>query len=281
MAEAPTLTRFTLTVDAGVAELTLAVPEELNRMPPAFWEELPAALEALEARGDVRVLIIASTGKHFTAGMDVSAFDGSGATPTDRGHAGEQSRRHLLKLQDVFSRLERARFPVIAATQGGCVGGGVDLIAACDMRYCRADAFFVIQEINIGLAADVGTLQRLPKLIPAGLMRELAYTGRRIFAEEAKASGLVNAVFEDQETLLSEVRRIARGIAEKSPLAIHSSKEIMNYARDHTLEDALRYQAVWMGALTQGGELAEAFRAQKAGEAPSFKDLPPLEAQGK
>ena len=158
-----------------------------------------------------------------------------------------------MKLQDVFSRLERARFPVIAATQGGCVGGGVDLIAACDMRYCRADAFFVIQEINIGLAADVGTLQRLPKLIPAGLMRELAYTGRRIFAEEAKASGLVNAVFEDQETLLSEVRRIARGIAEKSPLAIHSSKEIMNYARDHTLEDALRYQAVWMGALTQGG----------------------------
>ncbi|MEE3110284.1 MAG: enoyl-CoA hydratase-related protein, partial [Pseudomonadota bacterium] len=116
MAEAPTLTRFTLTVDAGVAELTLAVPEELNRMPPAFWEELPAALEALEARGDVRVLIIASTGKHFTAGMDVSAFDGSGATPTDRGHAGERSRRHLLKLQDVFSRLERARFPVIAAT---------------------------------------------------------------------------------------------------------------------------------------------------------------------
>lgn len=281
MAEAPTLTRFTLTVDAGVAELTLAVPEELNRMPPACWEELPAALEALEARGDVRVLIIASTGKHFTAGMDVSAFDGSGATPTDRGHAGERSRRHLLKLQDVFTRLERARFPVIAAIQGGCVGGGVDLIAACDMRFCRADAFFVIQEINIGLAADVGTLQRLPKLIPTGLMRELAYTGRRMFAEEAKASGLVNAVFEDQEALLAEVRKIARSIAEKSPLAVHSSKEIMNYARDHTLEDALRYQAVWMGALTQGGELAEAFRAQRAGELPTFKDLPPLEAQGK
>lgn len=250
-------------------------------MPPAFWEELPAALEALEARGDVRVLIIASTGKHFTAGMDVSAFDGSGATPTDRGHAGERSRRHLLKLQDVFTRLERARFPVIAAIQGGCVGGGVDLIAACDMRFCRADAFFVIQEINIGLAADVGTLQRLPKLIPTGLMRELAYTGRRMFAEEAKASGLVNAVFEDQEALLAEVRKIARSIAEKSPLAVHSSKEIMNYARDHTLEDALRYQAVWMGALTQGGELAEAFRAQRAGELPTFKDLPPLEAQGK
>ena len=273
MAELPNLTRFTLTVDAGVAELTLAVPEALNRMPPAFWEELPAALDALEARGDVRVLIIASTGRHFTAGMDLSAFDGSGGTPTDRGHAGERSRRHLLKLQDVFSRLERARFPVIAATQGGCVGGGVDLIAACDLRYCRADAFFVIQEINIGLAADVGTLQRLPKL--------MAYTGRRMFAEEAKASGLVNAVFEDQESLLSEVRKIARSIAEKSPLAIHSSKEIMNYARDHTLEDALRYQAVWMGALTQGGELAEAFRAQRAGETPSFKDLPPLEAQGK
>jgi enoyl-CoA hydratase len=156
------------------------------------------------------------------------------------------------------------------------VGGGVDLIAACDLRYCRADAFFVIQEINIGLAADVGTLQRLPKLIPAGLMRELAYTGRRLFAEEAQTSGLVNAVFEDQEALLAGVRRIAREIAEKSPLAIHSSKEIMNYARDHSLEDALKYQAVWMGALTQGGELAEAFRAQKAGEKPIFKDLPAL-----
>ena len=168
MAEAPTLTRFTLTVDAGVAELTLAVPEELNRMPPAFWEELPAALEALEARGDVRVLIIASTGKHFTAGMDVSAFDGSGATPTDRGLAGERSRRHLLKLQDVFSRLERARFPVIARPRGAAGGGGPD----CSIYATAAPTPFSSFRKSTSAGRRCGHAAAPAKAVPAGLMRE-------------------------------------------------------------------------------------------------------------
>jgi len=154
-------TRLTVDVQDKVGQLVLSQPDEYNRMPPAFWEEFPDALEALDQQGDVRALVISSTGKHFSAGMDVSAFTGPRTQDWDRGRAGEMARRNLQRLQAVFSRLEDLRMPVLAAIQGGCVGGGVDLVAACDMRYCTAEAFFCIQEINIGLAADVGTLQRL------------------------------------------------------------------------------------------------------------------------
>ena len=189
-------TRITVDVQDKVGHLILSQPDEYNRMPPAFWEEFPDALESLDRRGDVRALVISSTGKHFTAGMDVSAFTTPREQTWDRGRTGEMARRNLNRLQGVFTRLETVRMPVLAAIQGGCVGGGVDLVAACDVRYCTADAFFCIQEINIGLAADVGTLQRLPKLIPDGLMRELAYTGRRLPAAEALPRVLVNQVFE-------------------------------------------------------------------------------------
>ena len=151
-------TRLKVSVSDRIGHIELSVPDELNRMPPAFWTEFPAALEELDRRGDVRALIISSTGRHFTAGMDVSAFTGDRQARLDRGRAGEASRRHLDRLQRVFSRLEALRMPVLAAVQGGCIGGGVDMIAACDVRYCTADAFFCIQEINIGMAADVGVL---------------------------------------------------------------------------------------------------------------------------
>ncbi|MFV2090080.1 MAG: enoyl-CoA hydratase-related protein, partial [Pseudomonadales bacterium] len=191
-------TRMDVTVESGVGSITLNQPEEYNRMPLAFWSEFPDAVDSLDASGKVRALVIASTGKHFSAGMDLSVFTSGADAVLDRGRAGEAGRRRLGGLQDVFSRLEASRMPVLAAVQGGCVGGGVDLVAACDMRYCTADAFFCIQEINIGLAADVGTLQRLPRLISQGMMRELAYTGRRLYAEEARDIGLVNRVFETQ-----------------------------------------------------------------------------------
>lgn len=272
-----THSRLTLRFDNKVGHLQLNRPEEYNRMPPAFWTEFPAALEEADGRGDVRALIISSTGKHFTAGMDVSVFTGPRESAWDRGRAGERARRHLDRLQGVFSRLESLRMPVLAAIQGGCVGGGVDLVAACDLRYCTADAFFCIQEINIGLAADVGTLQRLPKLIPEGLMRELAYTGRRMPAEEALERGLVNRVFDSQEAMLAEVQTIAAEIARKSPLAISSTKHLLNYGRDHSVADTLSYQQLWMGAVSQGEEMAAYFKAKQAGTDPEYADLPPLD----
>ena len=270
-------TRLKVSVSDRIGHIELSVPDELNRMPPAFWTEFPAALEELDRRGDVRALIISSTGRHFTAGMDVSAFTGNRQARLDRGRAGEASRRHLDRLQRVFSRLEALRMPVLAAVQGGCIGGGVDMIAACDVRYCTADAFFCIQEINIGLAADVGTLQRLPKLLPDGLMRELAYTGRRMPATEALSRGLVNQVFATQAEMLDGVRAIAAEIARKSPLAVTSTKHLLNYGREHSVADTLAYQQVWMGAVSQGDEIATYFKAKAAGADPEFADLPPLD----
>ena len=272
-------TRIAVEVDGPVGHIRFDVPDEYNRLPPAFWTEFPAALTELDARGDVRVLIISSTGKHFTAGMDIGVFQGRDTNPKDPGRAGEAKRRDLARLQNVFTLVEEVRMPVIAAVQGGAVGAGVDLAAACDMRYCTAEAFFCIQEINIGLAADVGTLQRLPKLIPDGLMRELAYTGRRLYAEEALECGLVNRVFDDQAAMLAGVGEIAAQIASKSPLAIHSSKHLMNYTRDHTVADALQYQQVWMGALTQGPEMAAHFKAKAEGAEAQYDDLAPIPAR--
>ena len=269
-------TRIAVEVDGSVGHIRFDVPDEYNRLPPAFWSEFPVALEELDARGDVRALVISSTGKHFTAGMDIGVFQGRDTSPKDPGRAGEAKRRDLDRLQRVFSLVEDVRMPVIAAIQGGAVGAGVDLASACDMRYCTADAFFCIQEINIGLAADVGTLQRLPKLIPDGLMRELAYTGRRLFAEEALASGLVNRVFDDQASMLAGVGEIAAQIAAKSPLAIYSSKHLMNYTRDHTVRDALEYQQAWMGAVTQGPEMARHFSAKAEGRDAEYDDLAPI-----
>ncbi len=263
--------------NGSVGRIELCQPEQYNRMPAAFWEELPRALEELDATGKIRALIISSTGKHFTSGMDVSVFTTTREERWDRGRAGEAARRNLHRLQEVFSKLETVRMPVIAAIQGGCIGGGVDLIAACDMRYCSADAFFCIQEINIGLAADVGTLQRLPRLIPEGLMRELAYTGRRMYAEEAKDAGLVNEVFDSQELMLDHIETIAEEIASKSPLAVTSTKHLLNYGRDHSVADTLDYQQLWMGAVNQGKEMGIYFNAKADGSKPTYEDLPPLE----
>lgn len=272
-----TYTRMKVSAENGVGRIELNQPGEYNRMPLAFWTELPLALHQLDATGNVRALVISSTGKHFSAGMDLSVFTSSTRRDLDRGRSGESARRHIDRMQNVFTGLEAVRMPVLAAVQGGCVGGGVDLIAACDARYCTADAFFCIQEINIGMAADVGTLQRLPRLIPEGLMRELAYTGRRMHADEALSCGLVNAVYDSHEQMQEAVGAIAAEIASKSPLAVTSTKHLLNYARDHGVQDSLAYQQLWMGAVSQGGEMAEYFKAKADGRDPVYADLPPLD----
>lgn len=265
-----------------VAHLRLNRPQAFNTMTPAFWRELPAIVTELSDEGETRVLVLSSTGKHFTAGMDLAVFQSEGgvaagggaSTRLEPGRDRSRMRQSALVFQESFNALERARIPVLAAIQGGCIGGGVDMISACDARYCTADAFFCIQEINIGLTADVGTLQRLPRLVPEGIVRELAYTGRRLTAERALEVGLVNEVFPTHDAMLEGVLAIAREIAEKSPLAVWGSKEMLNYTRDHSIEDGLNYIATWQAGMFFGDDMAEAFTAKKEGRPPRFQNLP-------
>jgi enoyl-CoA hydratase len=271
---------FDLALKDGVAHLRMSRPEAMNTMTPAFWRELPALVNELSDAGEARVIVLSSTGRHFTAGMDLAVFQGGnlGLAPKgeEAGRARSRTRQAALLFQESFNALEKARVPVLAAIQGGCVGGGVDMISACDARYCTADAFFCIQEINLGLTADVGTLQRLPKLIPAGVVRELAYTGRRMPAQRAKEVGLVNEVYPTQEAMLAGVLEIAAEIAEKSPLAIWGSKQMLNYARDHSVEDGLEYIATWQAGMFFGSDMAEAFQAKAEKRKPVFQNNPPV-----
>ncbi len=270
---------FELELTDGVAHLRMSRPEAMNTMTPAFWRELPALVGELSDAGEARAIVLSSTGKHFTAGMDLAVFQGGslGLAPKDEepGRARSRTRQAALVFQESFNALEKARVPVLAAIQGGCIGGGVDMISACDARYCTADAFFCIQEINLGLTADVGTLQRLPKLIPAGVVRELAYTGRRMNAARAKEVGLVNEVYPTQEAMLARVLEIAREIADKSPLAIWGTKQMLNYARDHSVEDGLEYVATWQAGMFFGTDMAEAFQAKAEKRKPVFPNNPP------
>jgi len=271
---------FDLTLSDGVAHLRMSRPEAMNTMTPAFWRELPALVNELSDAGEARVIVLSSTGKHFTAGMDLAVFQGGslglGGKNEEPGRARTRTRQAALSFQESFNALEKARVPVLAAVQGGCIGGGVDMISACDVRYCTEDAFFCIQEINLGLTADVGTLQRLPKLVPAGVVRELAYTGRRMPAQRAKEVGLVNEVYPSHEAMLAGVLGIAAEIAEKSPLAIWGSKQMLNYARDHSVEDGLEYIATWQAGMFFGTDMAEAFQARAQKRKPVFQNNPPV-----
>ena len=250
-----------------VCSLVLNRPNELNTMTRDFWVELGDVLEEINRDSDVRVVILSSTGKHFCAGMDLSAFsNGVDDIPDDKkpDHArvGEVVYRTAKELQSYISKLEEIRVPVIAAVQGGVIGGALDLITACDMRFASNDAFFCIQEINIGMAADVGTLQRLPKIIPDSKMREMAYTGRRMLADEAKDSGLVGEIYETQDEMLIAVHKLAAEIASKSPVAIYGLKAVMNYSRDHNVSDSLDFNALWSGAMLSQADMTEAMTAQ-------------------
>ena len=268
---------FDVSIEKGIATVTLNRGEKLNTMIPAFWSELPKVIGEINSSGEARVIVLASTGKHFSAGMDLAVFSmGSGDAQAEVGRVRANLRENALHLQDSFSCLEKARIPVLAAIQGGCIGGAVDMVTACDMRYASEDAFFCIQEINIGMTADVGTLQRLPKLIPEGVCRELAYTGRRMHSDEAKSVGLVNEVFSDQASLLDGVMGIAEEIASKSPLAIWGSKEMITYSRDHSTSDSLNYIATWQSGMFQPADMKEAFQAKAESRPSEFDDLLPL-----
>jgi enoyl-CoA hydratase len=223
-----------------------------------------------------RVIVISSQGKHFSAGMDLSVFQNMSASFNgEPARRAEAFRRHVLKLQDAFNALEQVRMPVLVAVQGGVIGGAVDMISACDSRYCTQDAFFCIKETEIGMTADVGTLQRLPHLIAQGLVRELAYTGRNMMSQEAQSSGLVNHVYADQKTMLRAVMKIAKTIAGHSPMAVAGCKEMINYTRDHNVADSLNYMATWQSGMLQMPDVMEAMSAGQQKRQPMFENLLP------
>lgn len=271
---------FDVTESDRIAHIVLNRPDELNTMTPEFWRELPKIVDDISDRGSSRVIVVSSTGKHFSAGMDVSVFtDGSLEDEDDveLGRARAAFRYQVLHLQDTFTAFERARMPVLAAVQGGVVGGAVDMVTAADCRYATEDAWFCIEEINIGMTADVGTLQRLPKLIPEGVAREMAYTGERMPASRAKELGLVNEVYTDQPAMLNAVLSIAERIASRSPLAVHGTKEMINYTRDHSVEDSLRYMATWQTGMFHPTDLIESFGARMETRDPEYEDLPEVQ----
>jgi len=272
---------FDLDITDRVAHLRMIRPERSNSMIPAFWRELPEIVDELSAGGTVRALVLSAEGKHFCSGMDLEVFAGNDTLGGEGGGTGHRSRRNerfrttAIKLQDSFTALERARMPVLCAIQGACVGGGIDMVAAADLRYADESAFFSIAEINIGMTADVGTLQRMPKLVAEGIVRELAYTGRRWSAPEAHAAGFVNAVFPDHAALVAGVMDVAREIASKAPIAVWGTKQTMHYTRDHSVADGLEYIANWNAAMFDTDDMAEAFRAKLEQRPAAFPDLLP------
>jgi enoyl-CoA hydratase/carnithine racemase len=249
-------------------------PDKANAMNVDMWQEIRQAFRWVDDTPDARVAILEGEGKLFTAGIDLEMMMGMGATIQSDCEARmrENLRRVILDMQDTLTSLERCRKPVLAAIHGGCIGGGIDLISCADMRYCASDAYFSIKEIDIGMTADVGTLQRLPRLIGEGMARELAYTGRRFTAAEAREMRLVNKVFDSREALQTGVREMAAVIAAKSPLAIRGTKEMITYARDHSVADSLNYNATWNAAMLLGDDIQEAMMSTMGKRPAEFKN---------
>jgi enoyl-CoA hydratase len=272
-----TPTCFSLTTTDNVAHLVLSRPAELNTMHPTFWRELDEVLTQIHTQGTARALVISSTGKHFSAGMALETFAGA-ISMDDQSPEGRAAIFDLLTdMQATFTKIENLRIPVICAIQGGCIGGAVDMVTAACIRYASADAFFCIQEINIGMVADVGTLQRLPKLIPFAVVKEMAYTGRRLPAARALDYGLVNEVFDTHEATVAAALLCAKEIAAKPPVAIWGTKQAVTYARDHSVEDSLRQMGWLQGAVWSNAHVREAIAAMKDKRAGDFTPLTALQ----
>jgi enoyl-CoA hydratase len=267
---------FDVEIADQVAHIRLNRPDEYNSMIAEFWSELPEIVDGISADASARAIVLSSTGKHFCAGMDLAVFaGGQDDADAELGRRQARLRGTVKTLQHTASCLEQARMPVLVAVQGGCIGGALDLATAADLRYCSADAFFVVQEINIGMTADIGTLQRLGTCVPEGVARELAYTGRRMPAQRAYEVGLVQQVYADHGSLVEGVLETAREIASKSPLAIHGTKVAMNFARDHGVEQSLDQMATWQAGMFQPADMVESFTAKAEKREAKYPDLLP------
>lgn len=269
----PDYKAFRVELADKIAHVQINRPEKINAMNADFWKEIIDVFREIEDNDQVRVVVLSGAGKHFSSGIDLMMLASVGAQlGPDAGRNARTLRRKILELQASFNAVDNCSKPVIAAIQGYCLGGAIDLISACDMRYSTEDAQFSIKEIDIGMAADVGTLQRLPRLIGDGMMRELAYTGRTIDGAEAQRLGLVNRTFADQDALLEGVFDIARQIAAKSPIAVRGTKEMIRYMRDHRVDDGLEYVATWNASMLQSADLRVAMAAHMSKQKPEFAD---------
>ena len=264
---------FLVELKGNIAHVQINRPDKINAMNAAFWTEIVEIFQWVDETDAVRVVVLSGAGKHFSAGIDLMLLASvANEMGKDVGRNARLLRRKILRMQASFNAVDRCQKPVLAAIQGYCLGGAIDLIASCDMRYAAEDAQFSIKEIDMGMAADVGTLQRLPRIIGDGIVRELAYTGRMVAADEARAIGLVNRVFADKQTLLDGVMAIAQDIAAKSPIAIAGTKQMISYMRDHGVDDGLEYVATWNAAMLQSSDLRLAMTAHMTKQKPEFLD---------
>ncbi|HYE29292.1 MAG TPA: enoyl-CoA hydratase-related protein [Allosphingosinicella sp.] len=259
--------------DGGVAHVELARESRMNAVDGEMFAAIGEAFRTLGADPSVRAILVSGRGRHFTAGLDLQYASRQFPPSDDPGRATEARLRHIRWLQGCFTAAEQARPPVIAAIHGGCIGAGVDLVTACDIRLASADAFFQVAEVDVAITADLGTLQRLTRLIPEGIVRELAYTGRRMGAEEAARHGLVNRVETDRETAVAAGWELARSIAAKSPLAVAGAKMSLNYSRGRTVEEGLGHVALWNAGALVSADLAAAVQARLDKTTADFEDL--------
>ncbi len=270
---APTIETFAsevlaIEVDGHVATLWLDRPEKRNALGPAFWDDLPEAMAAIGGDPSVRAVVIAARGPHFSVGLDLVAMsglmgggmDGDGPRPSVAARAW-RSRAEIVRLQESVTSVADCTVPVIAAVHGWCIGGGVDLIAACDIRLASADAQFSVRETRIAIVADLGSLQRLPGIIGRGHVAELAYTGKDITAARAEVIGLVNHVCPDADAVVADARAMAAEIAANSPLAVQGTKAVLVAGEDRTVAEGLDYVATWNAAFLASDDLAEAMTA--------------------
>ena len=267
-------TSFDVIIEHHIAEVSFNRPEKANSLHQPAWDEMKDIFESLDEHPEARVIILKGNGKHFCAGIDLEllmSMQQFQAIDCD-GRKREALRKQIKILQDSITSIEKCRKPVIAAIHGACIGGAVDIVTACDMRFASEDATFSIREIDLGLVADIGTLQRLPKILNPGIVAEMAYTGRNVLGAEAKEIGLVNQCLEDKETLFEKVRTLAAMIASKSPLVVRGTKDILLYSRDHSVEDSLNYMLAWNAGMLYSNDLMEAFKANLEKRKPEFEN---------
>ena len=259
----------------GVAEVVLAGPGKGNAMGPDFWREMPEVFAELDGDDETRAIVVRGDGNNFSYGLDLAAMMGDLGQQFGAGKNLAAERTRFLDLvgemQKAFDNVAACRKPVIAAVSGWCVGGGVDLIAACDIRLCSADARFSLREVKVAIVADLGSLQRLPRIIGEGHTRELAFTGKDITAARAFQIGLVSDVYESTDEALASARALAGEIAANPPIVVQGIKRVMNYCQDKSVSDGLDYVAVWNSAFLQSADLVEAMTAFRERRAPQFK----------
>ncbi|MFI5560909.1 crotonase/enoyl-CoA hydratase family protein [Amycolatopsis japonica] len=270
----PDLVSLKVEIDGHVAEVTLLGPSKGNAMGPDFWRELPIVFRALDADPQVRAVVLTGSGKHFSYGLDLPAMMPSwGEMLGGDALAGPRTKflDEVKTLQASVSSIAECRKPVIAAISGWCIGGGVDVIAAADIRLASADAKFSVREVKVAIVADLGSLQRLAPIIGEGHLRELALTGKDIDAARAEKIGLVNDVHADQDTLLAEARKLAAEIATNPPLVVQGTKNVLSVNTERQVADGLRYVSAWNAAFLPSKDLGEAVQAFLERRAPEFK----------